>query len=164
MKNLISSIAIITLTGCSSLDSKPPVQEIIIGQAIEVKDESPGYKHADAELKLVNTERYTRVSQEPLPEQLDLLSVTISTKIPSSLKTVKQAIDFLLMRSGYVLLDLSEQSTATKIMMGNNIPDAHRQIQMMPLRSALSMLAGKAFELRENDVYRTVMYINKEGQ
>jgi len=159
-------IALVTLalviSGCSSLETKQPEpQEIIIGKAVEIIDNSPVYRHEIPQTKLTNTDRYTRVSQKPLPEQIDLLSVNISTTIPRSLKTVKEAVEFLLMRSGYTLLDLSEQSSPTNIMMSNTLPESHRQIQTMSLRRALSMLAGSAFELRENNVYRTIMYIKK---
>lgn len=156
---LVSYLLIIT--GCTSVEERPIPEEIIIGKVVDIVDSSLVYKHQSPRSNLIRTGRYTRISQKPLPEQQDLLSVNISTKIPSSLKTVKQAIEFLLLRSGYSLLDLSEQSIPTKIMMSNTLPETHREIQIMSLRSALSMLAGSAFELRENNVYRTIMYVKK---
>ncbi|MBL4636203.1 MAG: hypothetical protein JKY56_20250 [Kofleriaceae bacterium] len=162
----ISMLALVVfMSGCTTLQPvEQPGQDNISGEAkptviMPVEIKQPGYTSVITEQNTVKTDRYTKVSLKPLPEQLDLLSINISTNIPRSISTVKEAVEFLLMRSGYVLLDLSQQNEETKIMMANPLPEAHRHIQTMPLRAALSMLAGNAFELKQNNVFRTIMYV-----
>jgi len=153
----------LVLSGCSSQPkrSQPILEPVVVIQPVVEKPRFPIHRHNIQNDKSIKTDRYTSVSQEPLPEQIDLLSISISTTIPRQFLTVKDSIEFLLMRSGYKLLDLSEQSLPTQMMMSNELPESHRKIQTMTLRAALAMLAGASFELRENDVYRTVMYVKK---
>lgn len=150
----------VLMSGCSTMSQQAPMPVDVIKGAANTTPVEISAKDRYTR-KLIKTDRYTKVDLRPLPEQLDLLSVTVSTKIPSPIQTVKQAVEFLLMRSGYTLLDLSQQSEETAIMMSNPLPEAHRNIQTMTLRSALTMLAGPAFDLKENDVYRSIMYTKK---
>lgn len=159
-KHLTLILLTVVISGCATTQQTSPqasqdITEPVQGTAVEL------VKQHLVDTKRVKTDRYTSVDLKPLPEQLDLLSVVISTKIPNGIDTVKQAVEFLLMRSGYSLLDISQQSEETRIMMSNTLPEAHRNIQSMPLRSALSMLAGPAFDLKENDVYRSIIYKKK---
>lgn len=161
MKKLLAALTLtITLTGCNSMQPMPTNAKPLTGEATQT---APVQVEKDVPATRVKTDRYTSLSLEPLPEQLDLLSITISTKIPRSISTVKQSLDFLLLRSGYTLLDLSKQSSDVKIMMANPLPEAHRIIQTMPLRSALKMLTGKAFMMKENDIYRSISFIKRQG-
>ena len=155
-------VLLVFMSGCSTLQPvEQPIENKLIGKLDALEPKLPEYKTVSTKQNTVKTDRYTDLSLRPQPEQLDLLSVNISTNIPRSITTVKAAVDFLLMRSGYVLVDLSQQSEETKIMMGNPLPESHRHIQTMSLRAALSMLAGNYFELKENNVYRSIMYVKK---
>lgn len=100
--------------------------------------------------------RYTLVSTEPTTEQRDLLAQIIDVSIPSSLSpSVQEALQYVLQRSGYSLCPVS---ASVKVLFTRSLPAAHYQLGPIPLRSALQVLAGPAWQLTTDEVSRSVCF------
>lgn len=101
-------------------------------------------------------DRYTLVSTEPTPEQLDLLAQIIDVSIPSSLSpSVQEALQYVLLRSGY---SLCPGTVAVKVLFTRPLPAAHYRLGPIPLRRALEVLAGPAWQLTTDEVSRSVCF------
>ncbi|MGE8102025.1 PilL N-terminal domain-containing protein [Pseudomonas fluorescens] len=100
--------------------------------------------------------RYTLVSTEPTTEQRDLLAQIIEASIPSSLSpSVQEAMHYVLQRSGYSLCPAAEP---VKVLFTRPLPAAHYRLGPIPLRSALQVLAGPAWQLTTDEVNRSVCF------
>jgi len=100
--------------------------------------------------------RYTLVSTEPTTEQRDLLAQIIDVNIPSSLSpSVQDALQYVLQRSGYSLCPVT---ASVKVLFTRPLPAAHYRLGPIPLRSALQVLAGPAWQLTTDEVSRSVCF------
>lgn len=109
-------------------------------------------------IELMQTGRYTYVKNIPPVDQLNPLKVVIKTRIPQSVETVGQTVEFLLARSGYVLAEETVLSEEAKTLLSLPLPQVHRSIGPMTLDKALHTLSGEAFELVVDPVHRKVAY------
>lgn len=109
-------------------------------------------------IEVMQTGRYTYVKNIPPVDQLNPLKVVIKTRIPQSVETVGQTVEFLLARSGYVLADKTVLSEEAKTLLSLPLPQVHRNIGPMTLDKALHTLSGDAFELVVDPVHRKVAY------
>ncbi|WP_455917969.1 PFGI-1 class ICE element type IV pilus protein PilL2 [Pseudomonas cerasi] len=99
---------------------------------------------------------YTLVSTEPTTEQRDLLAQIIEVNIPSSLNpSVQGAMHYVLLRSGYALCP---DTASVKVLFTRPLPAAHYRLGPIPLRSALQVLAGPAWQLTTDEVGRSVCF------
>lgn len=100
--------------------------------------------------------RYTLVSTEPTTEQRDLLAQIIDVSIPSNLNpSVQEAMHYVLQRSGYSLCPAADP---VKVLFTRSLPAAHYRLGPIPLRRALQVLAGPAWQLTTDDVSRSVCF------
>lgn len=100
--------------------------------------------------------RYTLVSTEPTTEQRDLLTQIIDASIPSSLNpSVQDALQYVLQRSGYALCPVT---ASVKVLFTRPLPAAHYRLGPIPLRRALQVLAGPAWQLTTDEVSRSVCF------
>ncbi|TNF83476.1 pili assembly chaperone [Pseudomonas sp. ICMP22404] len=100
--------------------------------------------------------RYTLVSTAPTTEQRDLLAQVIDVSIPSSLSpSVQDALHYVLLRSGY---SLCPDAAPVTVLFSRPLPAAHYRLGPIPLRNALQVLAGPAWQLTTNDVNRSVCF------
>jgi len=100
--------------------------------------------------------RYMSVENKPDTAQVDLLSQTIQVRFPQDVQTIGQAMDYLLRFSGYKLMPEDLQHQALKSTLHKPLPIVDRQFGPMPLKDALSTLAGPAFTLVEDPLNREV--------
>ena len=107
----------------------------------------------------VQTGRYSHVVNEPYLSQKNPLKVVVNTRIPTTVENVEQALNFLLMRSGYALADYSVLSPEAKILLGHELPQIHRHLGPMTLDNALQTLAGEAYELVVDPINRKVAFV-----
>ena len=77
---------------------------------------------------------------------------------PVDVVTVGDALATALYSSGYRLAATEEADASRDILMPLPLPDAHRRLGPMPLRLALQTLAGPAWRLLEDPVYRLVAF------
>lgn len=107
----------------------------------------------------IETGRYSRTVNEPYLSQRNPLKVIVNTRIPNSVYTVEQAVQFLLLRSGYRLADPSTRTHEAKVLLNHSLPQVHRQLGPITLDKALKTLAGDAFELVVDPINRKVTYV-----
>jgi len=112
---------------------------------------------------LIQTGRYSAIAAAPTKAQRNPLRVIISVTIPHEVLTVRQAIKYLLRRSGYRLSEPNAQSSEVADLFDYPLPQVHRQLGPMPLDDALRTLAGLAFELHTDPLHRTVGYALTES-
>ncbi len=94
----------------------------------------------------------------PTQEQADLLSVRVSVQFPASVVLVGQAVEYLLQPSGYRLASDAVADPARAILLRLPLPEPHRALGPMPMRTALETLAGPAFRLVEDPLHRLVSF------
>lgn len=109
-------------------------------------------------IEVMQTGRYSYVKNIPPVDQLNPLKVVIKTRIPQSVETVGQTVEFLLARSGYVLAEQAVLSEEAKSLLSLPLPQVHRNIGPMTLDKALHTLSGDAFELVVDPVHRKVAF------
>lgn len=109
-------------------------------------------------IEALQTGRYSFVKNIPPVDQLNPLKVVVKTRIPQSVETVGEAVEFLLARSGFTLADQVVLSQETRILLDLQLPQIHRNIGPMTLDKALYALCGEAFELVVDPVHRKVAY------
>lgn len=107
----------------------------------------------------IETGRYSRTVNEPYLSQRNPLKVLVNTRIPNSVQTVGQAVDFLLLRSGYSLAHRSVMTPEAKTLLGHPLPEIHRHLGPLTLDKALKTLAGDAFELVVDPINRRIAYV-----
>lgn len=118
---------------------------------------------AAAPAPLIQTGRYSAIAATPTKAQSNPLRVMITVTIPREVFTVRQAIKYLLRRSGYRLTEPNPQVAEVADLFNLPLPQVHRQLGPIPLDAALSTLAGPAFELRADPLHRTVGYALTES-
>lgn len=106
----------------------------------------------------IQTGRYSFVQNIPPVDQLNPLKVVIRTRIPQSINSIGQTVEFLLARSGYVLADSSVLSEEAKVLLNLPLPAIHRELGPMTLDRALITLSGEAFALVVDPVNRKVTF------
>lgn len=100
--------------------------------------------------------RYTLVSTAPTTEQRDLLAQIIDVNIPSNLSpSVQDALHYVLLRSGY---SLCPDAAPMTVLFSRPLPAAHYRLGPIPLRGALQVLAGPAWQLTVDDFNRSVCF------
>jgi len=108
---------------------------------------------------LVNRiDRYTLINTIATPAQTDLLSVVVSIKFAKHVITVKQAIEELLVKSGY---DLNSNYESEKIS-NFQLPEVHREIGPLPLERAIKILLGSAWDFKIDEASRTIQIVQIE--
>jgi len=107
----------------------------------------------------VQSGRYTNVVNAPDVAQRNPLKVVVNTRLPDSVGTVEDAIQFLLARSGYELADARVMTHESRILMQHPVPQVQRTISSMSLDQVLVMLGGEAMELVVDPINRKVAYV-----
>jgi conjugative transfer region protein (TIGR03748 family) len=102
--------------------------------------------------------RYSSVSTEPTHAQLDLLSVIIELDFPRSINTVGSALKFMLLNSGYRLAEQNVSDPNLKILLSSPLPNVHRSLGPISLRTALNTLSGTSWDLIVDPVHRLISF------
>lgn len=124
-----------------------------------IASESPEKGMYDSDqIEYLQTGRYTKVKNIPPVDQLNPLKVVIRTTIPQDVTTVRDSVNFLLVRSGYELADDSVLSKEAKTLLSHELPQIHRNFGSMTLDQALHTLAGESFELVVDPVNRKIAF------
>jgi type IV pili sensor histidine kinase/response regulator len=113
---------------------------------------------SDAGASEVRVGRYQSVMLRPDENQVDLLSVVITRKLPEHVNTVGQAVAALLDGSGYRLLSPKLAESYRVHLFAMPLPDMQRQLGPLSLRQALELLGGPAHRLVIDPTYRLVSF------
>ncbi len=114
---------------------------------------SIGHSSHDRRLQV---DRYTGYKTNAALEEINPLLVLTQINFPSAIKTVQQAIDHALKRSGY-RVDWQQSSKAYNIFSGLDMPVVHRKLNLMTLKDAIATLAGEAWQLLVDSVNRKLI-------
>ncbi|WP_084609622.1 hypothetical protein [Sedimenticola selenatireducens] len=102
--------------------------------------------------------RYSVIAALPTEAQVDLLATTMTVRFPERIRTLGEAVRYLLQRSGYRLADAGSVGPDTIALFALPLPTVHRSLGPMTLRDALETLAGPAFNLVQDPVHRLVTF------
>ncbi|MCF6256143.1 MAG: hypothetical protein L3K25_07555 [Gammaproteobacteria bacterium] len=106
----------------------------------------------------VSVGRYTLVTPSATPEQSSPLSVVINISFGTNITNVGEALQHLLIRSGYRLADLDAADPYLPILFSRPLPQVHRHLGPITLHDALITLAGPAWYLSVDPVNRLISY------
>ena len=129
--------------------------EKTLGSALAAVIIATANVHADDPIRLA---RYTLQSATAEASQLDLLAALIETEFPPHIETAGDAIDYVLLRSGYRRIETPDAQRTIDL----PLPRAHRKIGPLDLRSAIQTLAGEPWDLHEDAIQRVVWLTLKD--
>jgi conjugative transfer region protein (TIGR03748 family) len=102
--------------------------------------------------------RYLTVENKPILVQRELLSQMVQVRFPTDVKTIGEAMNYLLRFSGYALVAEPERNSDFKNTLLKPLPAVDRDFGPMSLKEALMTLAGPAFILKEDPLNRTINF------
>ncbi len=103
--------------------------------------------------------RYRTVEPVATVAQADPLAAVIELSFPRpTVSTVGQALEHLLVRSGYRLAGDEASDPAMQVLLALPLPEIHRRLGPITLRNAFQTLAGEGFRLVLDPVYRLVSF------
>tara|TARA_R110002072_G_scaffold209067_10_gene366547 strand:- start:402 stop:926 length:525 start_codon:yes stop_codon:yes gene_type:complete len=106
----------------------------------------------------VQVDRYSIKVVGPTVGQLDLLAVTSPVVIPNDIKTIGDALGWLLRDSGYRLASEPVLTSDTKKMLELPLPAVHRRFESMSLKTAVALMVGPAFHIVQDPVHRLIAF------
>ena len=104
----------------------------------------------------LQVDRYTGYKTNAALEEVNPLLVLTQINFPSAVKTVQEAIDHALQRSGY-RVDWQQSFEAYDVFSRLDIPVVHRKLNLMTLKDAIATLAGEAWQLLVDSVNRKLV-------
>ena len=104
----------------------------------------------------LQVDRYTGYKTNATLEEVNPLLVLTQINFPSAIKTVREAIDHALQRSGY-RVDWQQSAEAYNVFSALDIPVVHRKLNLMTLKNAIATLAGEAWQLLVDSVNRKLV-------
>ncbi|EHK70855.1 hypothetical protein PPL19_12688 [Pseudomonas psychrotolerans L19] len=106
--------------------------------------------------------RYTLVNTAPETEQRDLMAQIIDVNIPANMKpTVRDAMQYVVNQSGYSLC--GPEQGHVNILFTRPLPAAQYKLGPMSLRNTLQVLAGPAWQVKVDEVMRSVCFVLRPG-
>ena len=112
----------------------------------------------EAKAAEVTVARYSTVQPAPSMAQRDPLAAPVVSVLPASVTRIGEAVEILLGPSGYRLASPLAAATERVALLDLPLPEAHRTLGPLPLRTALAILAGPAFRLVEDPVHRLISF------
>ena len=104
----------------------------------------------------VTVARYSTVQPAPSLAQRDPLAAPVVSVLPVSVTRIGEAVEILLGPSGYRLAQPLAATEERAELLDLPLPESHRTLGPLPLRTALAILAGPAFRLVEDTVHRLI--------
>ena len=114
------------------------------------------FKYQDSRNRQLQVDRYTGYKTNATIEESNPLLVITQINFPSNIKTVYEAIDHALQRSGY-RVDWQQSAEAYDIFSELEIPRVHKKLNLMTLKDAVATLAGEAWQLLVDSVNRKLV-------
>jgi conjugative transfer region protein (TIGR03748 family) len=102
--------------------------------------------------------RYLDVPNSPLSSQANLLNQTFQVRFPTSVKTIGDAMRYLLRFSGYSLVAENSLMPETKHLLNLPLPQTDRMLGPLTLQQGLLTLAGQPFGLLIDPVHRLISF------
>ena len=101
--------------------------------------------------------RYTLQQPTASAAQSDPLSVTLRVHFPPSITFIGEAIDYLLLQSGFSRVKNGDVDAMNFMQM--RLPKIHRSIGPISLENALLTILGEPWKLKVNKIHRTISFV-----
>lgn len=106
---------------------------------------------------LVN--RYTAISLQPGAADIDPTRIVAQVNFPRmNTKTVGEAIRYLLIRTGYDLVEESQLDPQVVALLAKRLPDSQRTLGPYRVDTMLKILIGPAFDLSTDHARRRISF------
>lgn len=113
-------------------------------------------RHSDDET-LVS--RYTAISLQPRAADIDPMRIVAQVNFPRmNIKTVGEAIRYLLVRTGYDLVEESQLDPLVVALFAKRLPDSQRTLGPYHVDTMLKILIGPAFRLSTDHGSRRISF------
>jgi type IV pili sensor histidine kinase/response regulator len=143
-----------------TVDSAIPATPISRPASTQAFDPAP-YVYTDGGRSVV-LGRYSSSSASPPDDLLEPIDAVVSITFPrQTVSTIRQAIDFTLLRSGY-RFDDSRLDDAARYFLALPLPESQRQLGPYSLMTILRVLMGSAWQPAVNRQYRSVVIALKQ--
>lgn len=107
--------------------------------------------------------RYTSYVPKASHEQKKVLEIIFTGKLPKRVKTVGQAVNFILSMSGYSIVSPDKEGfDEMYVLFQHKLPQVHRNFDHVQLNDVLRVLGGEAYDLKINEAFRELGYVLKE--
>jgi conjugative transfer region protein (TIGR03748 family) len=106
----------------------------------------------------IQKSRYVTTNTGLASYQKNLLSQTVNMTFPASIKTIGEAVNYLLRFSGYSVVNVKQQSEAMQAIMSQELPETLRQINNATITQALLGLVGDSFQVLYDPVHRLISF------
>ena len=106
----------------------------------------------------VTVARYSTVQPAPSMAQRDPLAAPVVSVLPTSVTRIGEAVETLLGPSGYRLASPFAAEAERAELLDLPLPEVHRSLGPLPLRTALKILAGPTFTLVEDPVHWLISF------
>lgn len=104
----------------------------------------------------IRYDRYTIISTNPKPDQLQLLDQIIDLRILDTLSpSVHQAMTYALRHSGY---RLCSSTGSVGVLFAHPLPASQYRLGPISVRDAMQMLAGPAWEMQVDELERRICF------
>jgi len=102
----------------------------------------------------VRLARYTDAEPVPAAAVVDPLTAVATVHFPrEQVRTVGDAVDYLLLRTGYRVASADPAATT---LLALPLPESHRPLCPYPARAVLQVLLGDAYDVKASPVDRTL--------
>ncbi|NMG16273.1 hypothetical protein [Aromatoleum bremense] len=113
-----------------------------------------GASWAEAASDELHLARYSTTSITPDPSALNPLAAIATVRFPRDhVRTVGDAVDYLLLRTGY---RLESVDSAARELFPLPLPEAHRELGPFRALTILELLVGEAYKVDASPVHRTL--------
>ena len=106
----------------------------------------------------VRVGRYSIAVAIPRPEQVNPLKALVTVNFQRKVRTVGDALHYLLRHSGYRLAEAYASDPAVPILLSQSLPAVQRRLGPCPLQTALTTLAGPVYRLVVDGPHRLVSF------
>ena len=155
---LVLASVMVLLSGCASTGR---LSRTLSHQATKPPADAHIQDSTGASISNIQTSRYVKTSTRITSYQMNLLDQTLSIRFPFSVKTISQALNYLLRFSGYSLVGKHSRSQAMNAILSQPLPEVLRHIDNTTLKASLLSLVGSDFQLLYDPVHRLVSFALK---
>lgn len=100
--------------------------------------------------------RYLTVANKITPYEENTLEQTFQVKFPASIQTVGNAINFILINTGYRFIAPQMQSGITRVLLSKPLPLPLRSLRPTTVEAGLLALIGYAYQLVLDPAHRII--------
>lgn len=157
-KAALAALAAFAVGGCATV-AAPEGDAAAPATAAAAVQPAPARAAALPDAAQQRIARYTSMTARPAPQAADPLDTWARITYPrQTVRTVGDAIDHTLMRTGWRLADAQAFDAQVQNLMALPLPESQRELGPYPVRTTLDVLTGKGWQWHEDPVRRLVWF------